>query len=284
MRRFNSFHPFVNLIYFITVLVFSLVFPHPVTLLTALVMTTAYNIKIGGKQGAKMSLCLLSVIIFSAVINGLTAHYGITVLGTLPDGNRLCLEPIVYGGVSGAVAVCCINILSAMSKNISSDKLFALICKFLPKTAMLCEMVLRFVPLYGRKIKETAVAQKNFKSESSYIKQGTRILSSVMGQALEGAMKSADSMKGRGYGLGKRTYHGKCKFRLADCVLLGVIFLFGIIIIIGALMGNMYVLYNPYFEINELDIFSILIYGIYALMYAIPLVLDLAEDIKWKRS
>ena len=56
---FSSYHPIINFLYFALVLVFSMCFMHPVSLLISLGCAAAYNIDLNGRKAVKFQLAFL---------------------------------------------------------------------------------------------------------------------------------------------------------------------------------------------------------------------------------
>lgn len=51
---FSAFHPFVNFLYFVVVLLFSMVFMHPIFQVIALISAVAYSIMLKGKRASDL--------------------------------------------------------------------------------------------------------------------------------------------------------------------------------------------------------------------------------------
>ncbi len=290
MKNFACLHPAVNFIFYISAVAFGMFLKHPVFLVLSFFSAFTYNIVLTGKKTFKMLFLLyLPVVVFSAIINALTAHYGVTVLIERP-GNNICLEPIIYGLVSGVSFSSVMMVFSCYNKTVSSDKLMFALGRKLPKTALIINMALRFVPLYSKKLTEIGAAQNGLKNGfegkglTHKIKNGSDMISSLISMALEGAIETADSMKSRGYGLSGRTHYNIYCFTLTDALLTVLLLVFDVIILIGILSGEAYVLYNPSFKINEITFFSIFIYAVYFMMLMTPVYIDIKERIKWKIS
>lgn len=291
MKSFERCHPSVNFMYYISAVVFGVIFLHPVLLGVSFCTSLTYSIKLTGKKAVKTLFCfLLPLIIIAAVINGFTAHYGVTVLGTLPDGNKLCLEPIVFGLVTGTAASVVILLFSSYNKTVTSDKLFYALGKKFPKITLLLTMSLRFVPLYRQRFAEISAVQSTLGRGTDSgniierIRNGGKIISVLITWSLENSIETADSMKSRGYALKNRTHYSSYRFSPFDVAVMIFLLLCDAVIIAGAAMGETYVLYNPFFEIKEISGFSFFLYIVYALLFLTPVIIDFMEDMKWKIS
>lgn len=288
MKRFEECHPVTNFVFYISAIIFGMIFRHPVFLCVSFLSAFLYNLKLSGKKALKNFACFLfPLILIATLINGLTAHYGVTRLFALPNGNNICLEPIVYGLVSGISASVVIMIFSCYNKTVDSDKLYYLLSKKFPKMALILTMSLRFIPLYSKKLREISEAQKGLGigtdsgKLTDRIKNGGRIISVLISLALENSVETADSMKSRGYGLKNRSHYSDYRFSRTDFFITTVVLVCDLIVIVGAVAGETFVLYNPFFKIPEITLFSVFIYFSYAVLFITPMLLDCLENIRW---
>ena len=101
---FSSYHPVINFMYFALVLVFSMFFMHPVSLLISLAGAIAYHLYLNGRKALRFQLLfLLPMALMAALINPAFNHEGATLLAYLPSGNPLTLESIAYGFAAAAM-------------------------------------------------------------------------------------------------------------------------------------------------------------------------------------
>ena len=104
MNEFKTYHPIVNLTYFVLVIGFGCVFLHPACLGISLAGGFAYSVMLKGKKKVIINLTyMLPILLATAIINPAFNHEGITVIGYLPGGNPLTLESIVYGLCAAAM-------------------------------------------------------------------------------------------------------------------------------------------------------------------------------------
>ena len=74
---FSSYHPSINFLYFTLVLVFSMCFMHPASLLISLCCAAAYNMNLNGRKAAKFQLTfLLPMMLIAAIVNPAFNHEG----------------------------------------------------------------------------------------------------------------------------------------------------------------------------------------------------------------
>ncbi len=284
---FSRRHPLVNLIFFVAVAVFAMLFNHPVFLGISLCSALAYSVKLKGRQALKTFFCgLLPLFIFVTALNALFAHYGVTVIYTFKNGNNLTLESIVYGAVTGALVITMILWFSCYSEVVTEDKFMHIFGKRMPRVALLVLMVLRFVPLYINQFREALDARKGAglsvgESKKDIIKNGCAAISGVITRALENSIETADSMKARGYGLKGKTSYSRFHFAPADIILLIFMLLLAAVVTAGNLSGAADAIYNPAIEIGGFSPVLVVSAVSYALFCFLPLIYDTEEEIRW---
>ena len=103
---FKGYHPLVNVLFFISIIAFGMLLRHPVYLVISFISSTAYYLKLSGKDGRKTVFrFLLPMLLFVVIINSFFNHYGVTALFILPSGNNFTFEALVMGIVSGITVV-----------------------------------------------------------------------------------------------------------------------------------------------------------------------------------
>ncbi len=306
---FKGYHPVANLIFFVSVVVFGMLFKHPVTLAVCFFTSVGYYLRLCGKAAVKSVFAfLLPMLIFVVIINGLFAHYGITPLLTLPDGNSLTLESLVYGFVLGLVTVTVIMWFFCYNEIVTADKFMFVFGKILPSAVLVISMALRFIPLYKSRLKIIAEAQKGIGRDyrtgpiKQRIKNGGKIISILITWSLENAVETADSMRARGYGLKGRKNYGKFRWSRKDIAAVAIMLLIDVILTAGCVSNSLYCIYNPYITINpsadfgktyfvnELNVtlnptsvLGIITLAAFTALCFLPLITDLTEEIKWNR-
>lgn len=286
---FYTFHPIVNFTYFSAVLIFSMVFMHPVFLAIALASSFTYSVMLKGQKAVKFNLLyMLPMLIFMAILNPALNHEGVTILYYLKSGNPVTLESILYGIAAACMFIAVILWFSCYNEVITSDKFIYLFGRIIPAMSLILSMVLRFVPRYKAQIKIISNAQKcigrDF-SQGSIIKKaknGIKILSIMTTWALENAIDTADSMKARGYGLPNRTSFSIFRFDDRDKITFGIMIGLIALILLGAFVGENSVRYFPSIKMRGISFFSIIVYIAYFALCMMPVIINVMEEIKWK--
>ncbi len=289
MDAFSGYHPFVNLIYFLIVIGCTMFYMHPVFLGLSLVGSLLYSVYLKGAKTLKVFLFgMLPSCLLMAVINPLFNHEGATMLFYLKNGNPITLESIVYGVASGVMLAGVVSWFSVFNEVMTSDKFMYLFGKAVPAFSLMLSMALRFVPRFQGQIKRVARAQqcigRNVTNGKLYERagHGMRILSITTTWALENSVETADSMKSRAYGLRGRSNFTLFRFDNRDGALTA--FLLGGAALLMYLCGTRQVriLYFPLFTVNRATPAAAAAYLLYGSLCALPVVLNIMEDIKWR--
>lgn len=288
MNEFKTCHPIVNVLYFFLVIGFTMFLMHPVSLGITLFCAVVYTFVLKGKCEALKSMGLACfVILFTAILNPLFSHNGMTVITYLPTGNPLTAESICYGIAAGVMLSSVLLYFSCSNMVLTSDKFTYLFGRIIPKLSMVFSMIMRFVPTLISRLKEISAVQKTLGrdiSKGSIIKRikcGIKILSILITWSLENAIETADSMKSRGYGLSGRTSYTIFKLEKRDKLMLLSMGIFSAVILYGILSGGLKYSYFPVCYTEKPSIFSLCLHTAYFLLCLTPVLLEWREAIRW---
>lgn len=288
---FSGYHPIVNFTYFALVLTCSMVFMHPICLTISLVFAFSYSVQLNGKRAIKFNLLyMLPMLLVTALINPSFNHEGVTILLYLRSGNPLTLESITYGIAAATMFVAIICWFSCYNAVMTSDKFIYLFGRVIPALSLVLSMVLRFVPKFKAQFAVVSEAQRCIGrdilngSPAARLMHGIRILSMMTTWMLENGIETAASMRSRGYGLRGRTAFSLFRFDRRDRSALAFLTLIGGYVITGAYAGAMHVRYFPSMRGVELSAYPATVFGAYALLCALPILINVREDLRWKHS
>ena len=286
---FSSYHPFVNLIYFCLVLGFSMFLMHPVCLAISLFCAVFYHSSLNGKKSFSFIIKFaLPILLLTAIINPAFNHRGMIVLCTLPTGNPLTLESVLYGISAGVMLVSVLLWFGCCNAVMSSDKLVYLFGKIIPSLSLMISMILRFVPNFKKQFENVKEAQAGIGKDISNgsllrrLKNALNCFSIMVTWSLENAIDTADSMKSRGYGLKGRTAFSNYKFTDKDKYCLIWLCFCAVYILSGIISDNLHWRYFPSMQNMEIEPFTISFMFIYLAMCITPIVINKREDKKWK--
>ncbi|WP_461039564.1 energy-coupling factor transporter transmembrane component T [Tepidimicrobium xylanilyticum] len=290
MDSFSNFHPIINFMYFCVVICFSMFFMHPILQVIAFAGAFIYSVMLKGKKGLKFNiLYMLPMLIFMTLLNPAFNHEGVTILFYLKNGNPITLESIIYGVATALMFVTVLLWFSCYNAVMTSDKFIYIFGRIIPTLSLIISMVLRFVPRYIAQIKEISYAQKCIGRDFSQgniikrAKNGMKILSIMTTWALENAIETANSMKSRGYGLLGRTSFSIFRFDNRDKIVLVILICLTAIILAGALMGQNTIRFFPSIKFADISLFSIFLYISYLILCMLPVIINIVEEMKWKR-
>lgn len=289
MNEFAKYHPLINFIYFTAVIVFSMIFVHPICLVTSLLCSVIYSIILNGKKALKFIVMLLPLMLISALINPAFNHEGVTIIAYLPSGNPLTLESILYGIVAASMVATVICWFSCFNKIMTSDKFIYLFGRIIPSLSLILSMTFRFIPKFKEQVQEVSNAQKSMGRDTSEesvfvrVKNSIRILSAVITWSLENAIDTSDSMKSRGYGLTGRTAYSNYVFDKRDVTALIYLAVTIIYFLIGALLGKIHYRYFPSMRGTDMSFYSTSIFISYIMICIMPIIIEIWEELKWRK-
>ena len=267
------------------VLVFSVCLMHPICLTVSFMGSFLYAVYLKrGKQIKTFLTWVLPVMVFTALLNPIFTHHGITILCYLPSGNPLTLESILYGIAAAGMIASALQWFSCYNEVMTSDKFVCLFGRVIPALSLVISMALRFVPRFSDQYKKVKEARMMLHPETAKggiiakVKGSVDILSAMITWSLENAIETGDSMRGRGYGLPKRTAYSIYRFDDRDKTALVVLLSLGLFIVAGWIMGFPSFYYYPMVIGAELSPFGIVFMVAYGILSLFPLFVDLWED------
>ena len=234
--KINKFHPVTALVYYLGLLYVSTSFLNPVFLIGIIINLTCINYLTDKLERAnQFKIMMIFMFIFISIINPLTSSRGRTLLFYIYS-RAVTLESILYGITFGLSLNAVILSFSSFNAIVNGEKLIYLFSGISKNLALMVVMVLRYIPLFAKRYKETAEnIEFNSVSEGkiSFVKKITNpfsILTCVFSRSLEDGFDTSVSMKARGFGISKkRSFYSDFKFKKTDLyyvlLMLGCIFI-----------------------------------------------------------
>lgn len=229
MSGFRSMHPAVLAVYYAGLLLFTLLLFHPVFLLTEIAALLGLLLLQGqGRQAARSLPVMLIIAVPAALFNPLFSHRGSHILFYFRD-QPFTLEALLYGLMMMVVMIGVFVLFVSYNYTVTPDKFMYLFASAAPKSALLTLMTLRFVPLFQRRLHRIAmiqgtrgisVAEGGLRSRMT---DGMTLLKTLLTWSLEEALQTADSMKARGYGIGRRSSYAVHRLERRDAAALAVL-------------------------------------------------------------
>ena len=309
--EFSRYHPVVNLIFYLLVLGTTMFQMSVGLVFISLFSAVVYYFMLKKTEGLKYCTVVVGIIIVSAIINPLFSHKGGTLLFYLFTGNPVTLESIIYGLISAIIIGAMLLWFSTFNQVMGVERILGAIGKVLPNVSLLITMIMRFIPQYtrhqrkvsmvnkvnkrnyGEKInllnrekteKENVIeARKKQKNKNGIdkiidsIKEGSRTFSITTTWALENSIYTADSMKARGFGTGRRTNYSNYKFQKRDYLLMGWLVILWLVVVFSLEREKVYTYYYPFTQVKN----NVVVYLIYGLLCLTPVLINVKEEIRW---
>ncbi len=286
--RFSSCHPAVNLIFYLFAIGITMFSTDPFFLALTLLFSWGYSILLKGVGAFRTNLLLmLPIVLIMTLVNGLFTHNGATVLFFIND-SRITLEALAYGLAAALLLTAVVIWFVSFNVVMSSDKLIYIFGKAAPVLGLTLSMIFRFVPLLKNRFKEIRMGQQCMGRHTEggiFVKtrQLCKEISILVSWSLEASVETSDSMEARGYGLHGRTSFHLFKMSPTDWATLAAILLTGTLALIGCVMGETSIYYYPVIKFAEWDIQRIVTLVSFALLLAVPMILDIAGERKWQK-
>lgn len=282
--RFDSYHPMINLIYFVTAIACAVNFRHPVYLVISFSCAFLYSVKLNGKRSLIFNLCLIPLIFVYASWYSYYNHFGITDLRMNFIGNQITLEAITVGIVRGSIVATVLMIFSCIFTVVSADKVVYLFGRISPRLSLYLSIVLRFVPRVKQRARRIELSRRGIGkgcfqgNPLQCILHMCSFLSILITWTLEDFMDSAASMKCRGYSLRGRTAFSIYRFDNRDRGFVITVFACLTITLMAVAFNQTNISYNPVIMMNRVTAMSYLFYLAYAFLLLLPMILQIIGE------
>ncbi|MBE4907135.1 energy-coupling factor transporter transmembrane protein EcfT [Bacillus luteolus] len=288
-HRFEQFHPTVIFLYYVGALSLLMLMLHPLFLAGGFIIVLLINVVQGHVEGLKRwGFLMLSMFVFILILTPLFNERGRHVLFEIGT-HRVTLEAVTYGAMTAISIISVISLFISYNEVLTPNKLLFLFSKFLPQFAILLMLTLRFIPLMRRRLAEISAVQSSkgisvlhghFKDKA---KNGLLYVQVLLTYSLEEAIQTADSMKARGYGSGKRSTYEHFYFKKADRFAIAFLVSIFIIIFFWRLhSGYGFLTIYPRmerFQLSDLEMLSLVGYLIFV---SFPLLVKGWGYVRWR--
>ena len=220
-------HPILLLLYFPTVLLFTVFSQNPLMPLLTWLSGFVYLLIISAVRGksvvreffSSILTCIVFVLV-SAAVNPIFSHNGDTILFFVND-TAVTLEAVLYGGYIGLTVSAAITWCRCLSETVSSEAVIHVFGRTSPRIALLLSMTLRFIPLMKSRFSKIRRAQlaSGAYNEATFVGRiscNLHCFSMLVTWALEHGVSMGDSMRARGYGREGRTSFTLYRFTVTD--------------------------------------------------------------------
>ena len=287
---FERCHPAVNFLYFAAVIMGMITFQHPIFLAISFACAFAYSIKRNHWKALLFNLVTLPLIAAFALYYSSYHHFGVTVLRQNFIGNNMTLESLVYGFVLGTVAAGVCIWFSCVYSVFTTDKVVYLFGKVSPRLSLFLAILLRMVPRIKKEAKKINTAQRGI---GRGVNQGNlwqrmrncfRIFSMLITWTIESLSTASESMRSRGSSLRGRKAFSIYRFDNRDRAYVITLFTCLTVMIMGVLLKQTDILYDPRIRMNPIASMSFLFYAGYGFFCLMPLMLELWTEYRFKKA
>ena len=286
--KFSTYNPIINFVFFMGAVIFGMFFVHPAFLACSLLLSFSYYLTIKKRKGIRFLAGMIPLFAVLSAINPLFNPRGATVLFTYFGDRPYTLEALFYGVAIAAMFVSILTWFACYNAVMTSDKFMYIFGKAAPSVSLVLSMILRLIPSFKRKAVQIAGARKcvgkagESGTRRERIENGVTVMSALATWALEGGIVTADSMRSRGYGSGRRTNFSIYRFDKRDVFLVSAMVLLIGIILVCALMGGTGVFYVPSLAVEPMsNPYTAISTTAYFIFLAIPTGLNITEGIIW---
>ena len=287
--RFDSYHPAINLVFFVAVIAMTIAFDQPVFLAISYISAFAYSVKLNGRRAVVFDFCLLVFVVLWTLFFASFNHFGVTNLVQGIAGNQITLESLAYGLVVGVIVASVLMWLSCLNAVFSSDKVVYLFGRISPKLSLALSIVLRLVPrikVQGRKVDAAQKCVGRGGGQGSLwqrVRHAMERFSIMVTWTGESMAQSSESMQSRGYLLEGRTAFSIYRFDDRDRAYVVFLFLCISVVLMGVPLDQTSIAYDPAIVMNAITPASCVFYVAYAALCLSPLVLQTVGEVRFRR-
>ena len=289
MRAFRRSHPAASLLYFVFAILSAMLAKTPIAVTIIFVFSVLSAFLIVGKKVLKTLPIAFLAIFLMSFINPIFSPGGDTLLFSV-GRYAFSLEAVIYGLFSSLSLVSVYYWFWSLGVVITDEKILYLFGRRMPHLSMLLSMALGFIPKLKRKyeeIEEAAICLSPDIEETTVnkIKRKMKALYTLLSSSLEFSLESADSMRARGYGVGKRTSFSVYFWTGEDTFISVYATLSFFVCTLVSTLCDLSFSYYPTIDIALVCSPSALSYAVCCLLLcALPLIITVKENILWQFS
>lgn len=280
--RLCDMHPLSLLIYFASVICFTMITMNPILLLISFLGALSGVVMIKRRTDLKLYIPLFIII---ALTNPLFSHNGETVLFFFRN-QRITFEAIFYGIGAALLITATVYLFKLFGLVFGTDKLTWAVGALSPKLSVVLTMAMRFIPLFKENAADIYNAQislgaYDIKSVRGKLKLGAAVFSALLSISMENAVDTADTMRARGFGRGKRTSYTLFKVTNRDIIFISVVILCDILAAVFIAFRAADFSYYPKIRCSFTGL-SPALYAVYTFLFFIPFLNEVKEVLRWK--
>lgn len=232
-------------IYFVVVIILCLLFNNPILLFTIILSNIFLSYSDDGGKTLKSHIKIYSFMIISvALINPLISTQGENILFYIVN-RPITLESLIFGAVMALSITAMLISFTVFNQFITAEKLLYIINLAFPKSGLLSVMIVRLIPLFRLRIRDIADVQKTrggdiYEGKTvQRLKNAMGIVNSLVFWSIDDAFQSAQIMRARGFGCGKRSFYHIFKMDKYDRIWAVLFALGGALLIINGVFWKL---------------------------------------------
>lgn len=283
MRKLDSYHPAGVFVYFLSVILVTMLSQNPIISAVSLVGSIAFFSILPVKKRYRTHLFSLILLLILTLINPLFSKSGETILFYLND-RPITMEALLYGLNAAAALTAALYWFRCFSLIMTSDKLMLLFSFLSKKLAMVLTTSLRFIPLFKEqyhKISDTQKALGLYQDGNivDSIKGRLRVTDILITWTLEGGIITAESMEARGWGSGRRSFYSRFRLLPSDVVVLILS-----VLLTGFSVAAVYAADFRFYPaiIYRHSVWTLVGFFSFVLLAALPLIIHIQEALRWQ--
>lgn len=288
--NFASYHPALNLLFFVAVVTFTACWTRPGLVAVSFLCALAFSVRLRGSRavafGCVLALCTLAF----AALFALNVHFGVTPIARTPIGNSITVESLTCGVIVGFKVAAILSWLSCVLSVFTADKVVFLLGPVLPKAAMMLAVVLRAVPVAGDRARKIAVAQSGIGKGPGQgntprrIANALRRASILISWSIERFIEMSDSMRSRGSALRGRTAYSLYRFDNRDRALAIVLVALITVCSAATALGQTQMLFSPVIVVPKASSVGVAVFAAFLVLCLLPLALQTAGEASYARK
>ena len=203
------YHPLTWLLWLMSAVVPALATRNPLYLIILLLATAIVYVALGTRSplAASWGLFLRAGLLLwgtTFVFDTLTAHYGATILFSLPRrwpvvGGRITLEAAVFGATSGLALVTLLLVFATFNSLVDHYRLLRLLPPSLYQAGVVTSIAMTFVPHTAASLKDIREAQAVRGHRFRGLRDLLPLFVPLVTSGLERAIQLAEAMEARGF-------------------------------------------------------------------------------------
>lgn len=288
--NFASYHPALNLLFFVAVVAFTACWTRPGLVAVSFLCALAFSVRLRGPRAVAFGGVLVLCALAFAALFAMNVHFGVTNLARTPIGNSITVESLTCGVIVGLKVAAIFVWLSCVLSVFTADKVVFLLGRVFPKAAMMLAVVLRAVPVSGDRARKIAVARSGIGRGPGQggilrrVANTVRRASILISWSIERFVEISDSMRSRGSALRGRTAYSLYRFDNRDRALAIVLVALITVCAAATALGETQMLFSPVIVVPKPTSVSVAAYVAFLALCLLPLALQAVGEAVFSRK